>query len=67
MRMILHGAPPGRGLRAWCLGRGLGAFCTGLAYERLIENLVAWANAQDDVRAAVVIGSRARLLTYPRL
>ena len=33
---------------------------TALAYERLIENLVAWANAQDDVRAAVVIGSRAR-------
>jgi len=33
---------------------------TALAYERLIENLIAWANGQDDVRAAVVIGSRAR-------
>jgi len=30
------------------------------AYERLIARFVAWAQEQDDVRAAVVIGSRAR-------
>jgi aminoglycoside 6-adenylyltransferase len=30
------------------------------SYERLIGRFVAWAGARDDVRAAVVIGSRAR-------
>ncbi|MBU0492191.1 MAG: aminoglycoside 6-adenylyltransferase [Chloroflexi bacterium] len=30
------------------------------AYERLIERFVTWAQEQDDIRAAVVIGSRAR-------
>lgn len=29
-------------------------------YNRLIENLVSWAQAQDDIRAAILIGSRAR-------
>jgi aminoglycoside 6-adenylyltransferase len=31
-----------------------------LAYEQIIERFVAWAQEQDDIRAAVVIGSRAR-------
>jgi aminoglycoside 6-adenylyltransferase len=31
-----------------------------LGYERLIERFVAWAQAEPDIRAAVVIGSRAR-------
>jgi aminoglycoside 6-adenylyltransferase len=30
------------------------------AYEQLIERFVGWAQAEDNVRAAVVIGSRAR-------
>ena len=33
---------------------------TGLGYERLIQRFVTWAQAQPDVRAAVIIGSRAR-------
>lgn len=32
----------------------------GAAYERLIERFVAWAQRQDDIRAAVILGSRAR-------
>ncbi|MBN1813737.1 MAG: aminoglycoside 6-adenylyltransferase [Anaerolineae bacterium] len=31
-----------------------------LGYERLIERFVAWAQAEANIRAAVVIGSRAR-------
>lgn len=31
-----------------------------LGYERLAERFVAWAQAEPDIRAAVVIGSRAR-------
>lgn len=30
------------------------------AYERLIENFLGWAQVEENVRAAVVIGSRAR-------
>ncbi len=30
------------------------------AYEQLLERFVAWAQTQPDIRAAVVIGSRAR-------
>ncbi len=33
---------------------------TALGYGRLIEKFVAWAQTEPDVRAAVVIGSRAR-------
>jgi hypothetical protein len=29
-------------------------------YNRLSENLVSWAQAQDDIGAAILIGSRAR-------
>ncbi len=31
------------------------------AYERLIEKLVAWAQGQPAIRAAIVLGSRARV------
>jgi aminoglycoside 6-adenylyltransferase len=31
-----------------------------LAYEQLIDRFVAWAQTQPDIRAAVVLGSRAR-------
>src|SRR5262245_45264655 len=30
------------------------------AYEQLIDRFVAWAQAQPDIRAAIVLGSRAR-------
>jgi aminoglycoside 6-adenylyltransferase len=30
------------------------------AYEQLIQNFTAWARTEDNIRAAVVIGSRAR-------
>ena len=30
------------------------------AYEHLIDNFVAWAETEDNIRAAMVIGSRAR-------
>jgi aminoglycoside 6-adenylyltransferase len=30
------------------------------AYEQLIERLVAWAETQPDIRAALIVGSRAR-------
>lgn len=30
------------------------------AYEQLIERFVAWADAQTDIRAALIVGSRAR-------
>lgn len=30
------------------------------AYERLLENFIHWAQDQDEIRSAVVIGSRAR-------
>ncbi len=33
---------------------------TTLAYEQLIERFVAWAQARADLRAAIVLGSRAR-------
>ena len=48
-------------------------FCTGSrlegldvgkiaeAYERLIERFVQWAQTDDNIRAAIVIGSRARV------
>jgi aminoglycoside 6-adenylyltransferase len=36
----------------------MGAFTTG--YDRLIERFVAWAGSVENVRAAFVIGSRAR-------
>ena len=31
------------------------------AYEQLIERFIQWAQTEDNIRAAVVIGSRARL------
>ena len=31
-----------------------------VAYERLIDRFVAWAQTQPDIRAAIVLGSRAR-------
>jgi aminoglycoside 6-adenylyltransferase len=36
----------------------MGAFTTG--YDRLIERFVAWAGSVENIRAAFVIGSRAR-------
>lgn len=33
---------------------------TTTAYEQLIERFVAWADTQADVRAALIVGSRAR-------
>ncbi len=33
---------------------------TAMAYEQLIERFIVWAQTQDDLRAAIVIGSRAR-------
>jgi aminoglycoside 6-adenylyltransferase len=33
---------------------------TARSYERLIERFVAWAQTQPDIRAAIVLGSRAR-------
>src|SRR5262245_36751765 len=30
------------------------------AYEQLIDGFVAWAQTQPDIRAAIVLGSRAR-------
>ena len=35
---------------------------TAVAYERLIEKFVKWAQTQRDIRAAVIIGSRARVV-----
>ncbi len=32
-----------------------------LAYERLLEKFVTWSQTRPDVRAAVVLGSRARV------
>ena len=32
-----------------------------LTYEQLEQNCIAWAQAQPDIRAAIVVGSRARL------
>ncbi len=32
---------------------------TAVAYEQLIERFVKWAQTQPDIRAALVIGSRA--------
>lgn len=34
---------------------------TTLAYEQLIERFVAWAQTRPDIRAAIVLGSRARV------
>ena len=34
---------------------------TALAYEQLIERFIAWAHTEDNIRAAIVIGSRARV------
>jgi aminoglycoside 6-adenylyltransferase len=33
---------------------------TALAYEQLLERFVAWAQTQPDIRAAIILGSRAR-------
>jgi aminoglycoside 6-adenylyltransferase len=33
---------------------------TAVSYEQLIERFVAWAQTQPDIRAAVIVGSRAR-------
>jgi aminoglycoside 6-adenylyltransferase len=33
---------------------------TGAVYEQLLEKIVAWAGAEEAVRSAIVIGSRAR-------
>jgi len=33
---------------------------TALKYEKLIEKFVKWAETEHDIRAAIVIGSRAR-------
>ncbi|MEA3337068.1 MAG: aminoglycoside 6-adenylyltransferase [Chloroflexota bacterium] len=33
---------------------------TQLAYEQLIDQIISWAREQENVRAAIVIGSRAR-------
>ncbi len=33
---------------------------TGAAYERIIRRFLRWAEGRDDIRAAVVVGSRAR-------
>jgi aminoglycoside 6-adenylyltransferase len=34
---------------------------TALAYEQLIERFVAWALTEDNIRGAIIIGSRARV------
>jgi hypothetical protein len=31
-----------------------------LGYERLLQRITAWSHEEPDVRAAVIIGSRAR-------
>ena len=38
---------------------------TAQAYEHLIAKFVPWAQAREDIRAAVVIGSRARGANHP--
>ena len=38
---------------------------TAQAYERLLDKFVRWAGAEEDVRAAAVIGSRARTGDHP--
>jgi len=38
---------------------------TALAYEHIIERFVAWARIQPDIRAAIVVGSRARAEDHP--
>jgi aminoglycoside 6-adenylyltransferase len=35
------------------------------AYDRLLERFIVWAQAQDDLRAALLIGSRARPVDHP--
>jgi len=34
---------------------------TALAYEHLVEAFIKWGEAQPDIRAAIVVGSRARV------
>jgi aminoglycoside 6-adenylyltransferase len=34
---------------------------TTTAYERLLDRFVAWAQTQPDIRAAIIVGSRARV------
>jgi len=38
---------------------------TALAYEKLIGNFTQWADGNDDIRAALVLGSRARTADHP--
>jgi predicted nucleotidyltransferase len=39
----------------------LGVDKVAAAYEKLIDSFVKWAQTEDNIRAAVVIGSRARV------
>ncbi|MBN2499677.1 MAG: aminoglycoside 6-adenylyltransferase [Anaerolineales bacterium] len=38
---------------------------TGIAYDRLIARFVKWAEKEENIRAAFVIGSRARVDDHP--
>jgi aminoglycoside 6-adenylyltransferase len=68
------------GERPFATGRGTGAAATehgdagqvergmtdfSAAYTQLIQRFAAWAHAEDNIRTAIIVGSRARTTDHP--